>query len=129
MSDDKDLNAAIDQRDAGLVRQQVLAREFILINILDEEEEEDDEQMGALTAAIDDFEALVAFTSEENAGNFVQSQGEMFQDDDEVQGFLVEGDALLEYLPESFGLLINPETDEAKVIDPAFAGEVIGSSA
>lgn len=125
MSDENDLMTAIIDRDAATIRQHVLGREFILINISDEEDDEEEDQMGALTAEIDNFDVLVVFTSEETAGHFVESMGEMFEDQDDITGFVVEGQALLEYLPDHFGLLINAESENAQVVDPLLVSEVL----
>jgi hypothetical protein len=127
MSDEDALMTTIVDRDAAAIRRQIIQREFILINVSDGEDDDDDgEEMGALTAEIDDFDVLVVFTSEEHAGRFVEGMGELFEEEDEVTGFVVDGNALLEYLPESYGLLINAESDGAQVIDPLLLGEVLG---
>ncbi len=127
MSDEDALITPIVDRDAAAVRVQIIQREFILINVSDGEDDgEAEEEMGALTAEIDDFDVLVVFTSEENAGRFVEGMGELFEEEDEVTGFVVEGDALLEYLPEGYGLLINAECDGVQVIDPLLVSEILG---
>ncbi len=105
---------AVEDRNADAIRQLILASEFILLNIQGEDDEE--EGMGALTADIEDMPVLVAFSSEENAATFVGAVSEMFEDEEEVQGFLVEGDSLLDYLPEDYGLLMDPETDDVVLI-------------
>lgn len=118
-------------RDADSLRQLLLASEFVLISVsnADEEGDDDDDGYGALTAEIDGFEALVVFTEEQLAGTFVRDQDDIFGEGEEVEGIVVEGDALLEYLPEGFGMLVNPEFEDASVIDPALAGEVLASDA
>ncbi|TWU35955.1 SseB family protein [Novipirellula artificiosorum] len=117
------LDAAINDRDASTIRSLLLQLQFVLINI--EDDEDDDESMGALTAEIEGEEVLVAFTSEENAGIFVEEMGDMFTDEDEVQGFVVDGETLLEYLPEDFGLLLNPETEQRNIIDTELVNEIV----
>ena len=123
MSNFSELFDAITQRDAVLARSLILANEFVLISISDGEDD-DEENVGALTAEIGDFDVLVAFTSEQNAGAFVGEMDDLFEDEEGVDGVVVEGDALLEYLPDGFGLLLNPETDNASVVDPALAAEI-----
>ncbi len=126
MSDDNNLMSAIIDRDPTTVRRQVLQREFILINVSDEEEEDEDEQMGALTAELEDFDVLVAFTSEQAAAHFVEAMADLFEDQDDVTGFVVEGDSLLEYLPENYGLLLNAESENSQIVDPLLVSEVLG---
>ena len=122
---DADLATAIEARDGNRLRELVLAGEFILINVQSEDDEE--EGVGALTADLNDQPVLVAFTSEAHAGTFVGAMGELFEESDEVQGFLVEGDALLEYLPDEYGLLLNPETDDPQLIDAALSQQMVAA--
>ncbi|TWT81002.1 hypothetical protein CA13_24490 [Planctomycetes bacterium CA13] len=117
------LDAAIADRDVSKIRTLILGLQFVLINI--DDDEEDDESMGALTAEVEEEEVLVAFTSEEHAGQFVEEMGDLFTELDEVQGFIVDGETLLDYLPEEFGLLLNPETDEKQIIDGGLVSEII----
>ncbi|TWU45197.1 hypothetical protein Q31b_03680 [Novipirellula aureliae] len=117
------LDAAIADRNASRIRSLLLELQFVLINI--EDDEEDEESMGALTAEINEEEVLVAFTSEENAGIFVEEMSDLFTELDEVQGFVVDGETLLDYLPEDFGLLLDPETEDALTIDAALVGEIL----
>ena len=124
MSDaDNKLAAAINERNASQVRSLVLAREFVMISISGENDDEDN--VGALTAEMGDFDVLVVFTSEQNAGVFVREMGELFENEEEVDGVVVEGNAMLEYLPEGFGILLNPEIESACVIEPALAAEIL----
>lgn len=113
---------AIEAKDADVLRTLILAGEFILINV--QSEEDDEEGMGALTADIDDTPVLVAFSTEEHAGAFVGAMSDMFDEADEVHGFLVEGDALLEYLPDDYGLLIDPETEDIQLIGVEIAKNI-----
>ena len=124
---DADFAAAIEARDGSRLRELVLAGEFILINVQTDDDDEE-EGVGALTADLDDQPVLVAFTSEAHAGTFVGAMSELFEESDEVQGFLVEGDALLEYLPDEYGLLLNPETDDPQLIDAALSQQMVTAS-
>ena len=121
------LSSAINDRDATRLQTVLAGIDFILINIEDDQDE-DDENIGALTAQIDDYDALVAFTSEDNASEFVQSMGELFDTDDEIEGFMVEGSTLLEFLPEGFGLLLNPESEQKQIVDVALANLLIAAT-
>jgi len=118
---------AIEAKDAAALRALILASDFILINVPGEDD--DEEGMGALTADIDDTPVLVAFSTEDHAGTFVGAMSDMFDEVDEVHGFLVEGDALLEYLPEDYGLLIDPETDDIQLIGVEIAKHIVRDDA
>lgn len=116
------LDAIVD-RDPAAIRAEMSGAEFVLISMSDAESEEGEES-GALTAEIDGHDALVVFTSEELAAKFVKDQADLFEADEEVEGLVVEGDALLEYLPDGFGMLFDPEVEEAAMIDPELAASI-----
>lgn len=97
---------ALEQRDAVLVRQLMAEAEFVLLSLPDEDDDED--AANVLSADIDDMEVLVAFTNEKAAEAFVQSMDEMYDEDDEIEGYVLQGDALLDYMPPDHGLLLNP---------------------
>ena len=127
LSDDlyADLITAINDQNASSLRKILLGGEFILISVRDPDDPEDEEGIGALTADLDGEEVLVVFSSEQHAGAFVGEMTDMFDESEEVQGFMVEGDALLEYLPEDFGMLLNPESEQVQFITRGLAGEVL----
>ena len=125
MSDETNaLLDAIADRDAAAIRKEMAGAEYVLISMSDGTEDEEDGS-GALTAEIDGEDALVVFTTEALAGEFVKEQEDLFEDSEEVEGLVVEGEALLEYLPEGFGMLIDPEVEESAMIDSALAAEVV----
>ncbi len=119
-----ELVAAISDQDAVAIKSLLASGEFILINVQSPEDEDDEDAIGALTAELEDQEVLVVFSSEEHAGIFVTAQSDMFDEDEEVQGFMVEGDLLMDYLPEEFGLLLNPESDDVQLIPADLADEL-----
>lgn len=116
---------AVADRDADALRARLLERSFVVISIVNADVEEDDE-ISTLRAEVGDFEALVAFTTEAKASTFVQQMEDLFEDDDEVEGMFVDGEALIELLADGLGLLLNPEDEAAAVIDPALAKLVAG---
>ena len=122
------IHDAVTERDASQLRALIVGGEFVLLSTT-KSEQDDDGNIGAITAEIGDIEVLVVFSSEQTAGHFVHESGDLFEEDEEVDGIVVEGDALLDYLPEGFGILLDPESDEAIVIEPAIIAEVrqIGS--
>ncbi|MDE0863765.1 MAG: hypothetical protein OSA98_08255 [Rubripirellula sp.] len=125
MSDtNANLHDAITEGNVPELHTKILASEFVLLSTSQSEDSED-ENIGALTAEIEDFEVLVAFTSEENAKNFVQEMGELFAEDESVDGILVEGAAMLEYLPEGYGLLLDPELENASIMDPRMTADIM----
>jgi len=127
MSDSSEKNPqlfdAISDRDATKIRQLILEMEFVLININHNLEDEDD--VSTLTADVEDFDVIVAFTSEKLAGEFVESMDEIFDEAESVDGVVVTGDALLDYLPEELGLMVNPDDEAKGIIDPKLLSEVL----
>ena len=99
----------------------MLAGEFVLLSVSDDDDGDD---VGALTAQVGDFDVLVAFTSKEAAGVFVDAMSELFGDEEGVDGIFVEGGVLLQHLPGGHGLLIDPESENASLIDPALAADL-----
>ncbi|MGB7345044.1 MAG: SseB family protein [Pirellulaceae bacterium] len=122
---DAKLVTAITAQDVEKVRDLMMNAEFILIRVSDEEDDDDDENIGALTATVEDMDVLVAFTSEATASHFIEHKSEeLFEDGEEIDGFIVDGETLLDYLPEKFGLLINPENDHTAVVEASFADQI-----
>jgi len=109
------LSEAVDQRDAVLVRQLIDGAEFVLLTLPDEED--DEEGANVFSTDLDGMELLVAFTNEQTAGDFVNSMEDLFEEGEEIEGYVLDGDALLQYMPPEYGLLLNPESDESLVID------------
>lgn len=114
--------SVIDAGDFRRLHEWIIGKQFVLISIQDEEDNED--AMGAITAEVDGMDVLVAFTSESLAGEFVDKRSELFDSADQVQGFIVHGDALLDYLPENYGLLLDPECEQTALIEPSLAQQI-----
>ena len=117
------IHDAVTQQDAIQLRALIVGSEFVLLSTTKSEQDEDG-NIGAITAEIGDIEVLVVFSNEQTAGHFVHESGDLFEEDEEVDGIVIEGNALLDYLPDGFGILLDPDSDEAIVIEPAFIAEV-----
>ena len=117
------IHDAVTERDPRQFLDLMVGGEFVLLSTTRGEEDEQ-QNMGAITAEIGDIEVLVVFSTEQSAGHFVHESGDLFEEDEEVDGIVVEGDALLDYLPEGFGILLDPESDEAIVVEPSFIAAV-----
>jgi hypothetical protein len=117
---EENLLEAVAQRDADGLRSMLAESTFVVISIISGDETDEDE-ISTLRAEVSDFEALVAFTSETKASVFVQEMEDLFEEDDEVEGMFVDGEALMDLLADGLGLLLNPEDESAAVIDPELA--------
>ena len=63
-------------------------------------------------AELGNLEVLLAFSSEQAAGQFVHDSSDLFEEDEEVDGLVVDGSAMLEQIPQGFGILLDTETDD-----------------
>lgn len=107
---------AVEERDAVQVRELFGQGEFVLLT-LPEEGDDEDEGANVFSAEVDGMDLLVAFTNEQAAGDFVNAMEDTYEEGDEIEGYVLDGDALLEYMPPGHGLYLNPESDESLVID------------
>ncbi|MDA8967652.1 hypothetical protein N9F76_00010 [bacterium] len=106
------------------IHSKILASDFILLST-SKAGENDEENVGALTAELEEVEVLVAFTTEENAKTFVNEMADLFSEDESVDGILVDGAAMLEYMPEGYGLLLDPELDPSSLMAPDVTAGVL----
>ena len=118
------LHNAISNGNVPDIHSKILASEFILLST-SKAGEDDDDNVGALTAELEEAEVLVAFTTEENAKTFVDGMADLFSEDESVDGILVDGAAMLEYMPEGYGLLLDPELEPNSLMAPDVTAGVL----
>ena len=118
------LHDAISNGNVPDIHRKILASEFILLST-SKAGEDDDDNVGALTAELEEAEDLVAFTTEENAKTFVDGMADLFSEDESVDGILVDGAAMLEYMPEGYGLLLDPELEPNSLMAPDVTAGVL----
>ena len=97
------------------------AHEFTLIELLDQT---DEEGTAALTAEVEDYLVLVAFTSNEHVDTFAEKVPDLFDKEGSIPGFNLNGFEMLTFLPEDFGILFNPESEDCFVMNPATVVEM-----
>lgn len=119
------LQSAIADQDIERIRAWILDQEFVLINVRTGEEEDEEDAVGVLTAEIEGEDVWVAFSSEPLAGEFVEAMPDMFEQNEEIEGYVVDGDALLEYIPEDVGLLLDPESDNTFVLPKNLLNDIV----
>ena len=66
-----------------------------------------------LCGKVEGFDVMIAFTTLEHSQKFADASPEMLDAKGSLPMFAVEGQVVLEQLPESLGLLFNPESDDA----------------
>jgi len=125
MSDqNSNLHDVISRGNVPEIHSTILASDFVLIST-SKVGENDDDTIGALTAEIEEVEVLVAFTTEENAKMFVNAMAEFFEEDESVDGIIVDGAAMLDYMPEGYGLLLDAELETNTLMAPNVTAEVL----
>ena len=103
---------AIEAEDKTAILDWIRGEQFTLVSLSN-----DEESLSAMILETDEFPALVAFLSSEHAEQFVDSISDQIEGE-EVDLFEVAGEDLLAPLSSEFGLLINPESDDAVMIEP-----------
>ena len=106
------LVAAIEAEDKAAILDWIRNEHFTLVSLSN-----DEESLSAMILETEEFPALVAFLSSEHAEQFVDSISDQIEGE-EVDLFEVAGEDLLAPLSAEFGLLINPESDDAVMIEP-----------
>ncbi|XZE46126.1 hypothetical protein SH467x_001399 [Pirellulaceae bacterium SH467] len=106
---------AINNDDHVAVDQWIRSERFTLVALASDENDED--ALSALVVETEEFPAVVAFMDSEAAQTFVDSIADQIEGES-VDLFEVDGESLLRPMSEEFGLLINPESDEAVMVEP-----------
>ena len=104
---------AIEAEDKEAIMTWIRGEQFTLVSL-----SYDEDSLSAMILETEEFPALVAFMSSEHAEEFVDSIADQIEGE-EVDLFEVSGEDLLTPLAKEFGLLINPESDDAVMIEPA----------
>jgi hypothetical protein len=104
---------AIEAEDKDAIMTWIRGEQFTLVSLSN-----DEDSLSAMILETEEFPALVAFMSSEHAEEFVDSIADQIEGE-EVDLFEVSGEDLLTPLAKEFGLLINPESDDAVMIEPA----------
>lgn len=112
------LAEAMSEGDKQAIDRWIRNEQFTLVALAEEDGESEEEgALSALVVETEEFPAVVAFMSSEDAQRFVDSIADQIEGES-VNLFEVDGDALLQPMSEDFGLLINPESDDAIMIEP-----------
>jgi DNA-directed RNA polymerase subunit RPC12/RpoP len=106
---------AVDRGDAAEIARLFLKRDLTLVKAPDDS---GDGGASALTAEIDETPMVVAFTAEEPIRAFAEAVPDLLDADGTLPAFGVSGADFLSNLPDGFGVLLNPESDDSTVIPP-----------
>ena len=113
---------AAEANDATVAENIIRSGEFIVFQQIDMEsgevEEDDDGNFSVVLAEVDDELAVVCFSSQEAADNFAQEIGEDLAEGQELPAVMMDGNMLIDGLPDDCGLLVNPGTDNESFFPP-----------
>ncbi|MCA9133035.1 MAG: hypothetical protein KDA45_07760 [Planctomycetales bacterium] len=106
---------AAEANDAATVEGIIRNGEFILFQQVDMEsgevEEDSDGNFSVVLAEVDDDLAVVCFSNAEAAKLFAHEIADDLPEGQELPSVTLDGNTLLDGLPEDCGLLLNPSTD------------------
>ncbi len=113
---------AAEANDATVAENIIRSGEFIVFQQIDVEsgqvEEDEEGNFSVVLAEVDEELAVVCFSSQEAADTFAQEIGEDLPEGQELPAIMMDGNMLIDGLPEDCGLLINPGTDNKSYFPP-----------
>ena len=115
------IHEAVAERDAGQLKSLIISGEF---TILSSSVDDEDQNVGAFIAEIDTIEALIVFSTDSIARSFVEGIKDPTVEDESIDGILIDGPSLLEYLPDDYGVLLDAESEHALIIEPDLIREI-----
>ena len=77
----------------------------------------DSDEMHPLIANLEELDALVVFTSQGFVQQFVSAEAEIDQSSEQFSAFAVSGQEVFAQLDGDLGVLVNPESDQALLLD------------
>ena len=114
---------AADANDASRAEELIRGHDFIVLQEIDPETGEammdEDDRFSVVLAEVDEDMAVVCFTSMSAAENFMNEVCDELTGGTRLPTIVLEGDELLDGLPDGIGLLINPTTEEECYFSPS----------
>ncbi len=113
---------AAEANEAEVAENIIRSGEFIVFQQVDMEsgeiEDAGEGNFSVVLAEVDEELAVVCFSNEEAANNFALEIAEDLPDGRELPAVTMDGNTLLDGLPEDCGLLVNPGTDNESYFPP-----------
>ena len=114
---------AAEDNDIGVANKVIRSGEFILLQQISdasgEADEDEDGNFSVVLAEIDDeVAAVVCFSNKDSAQLFVEEIADDIPAGRELPAVVLDGDTLLDGLPEDCGLLVNPGTENECYFPP-----------
>lgn len=113
---------AAEANDATVAENIIRSGEFIIFQQIDLEsgdiEQDEEGNFSVVLAEVDDELAVVCFSNQEAADLFAKEIGSDLPDGRELPAVTMDGNMLIDGLPEDCGLLVNPGTDNESFFPP-----------
>jgi hypothetical protein len=113
---------AAESNDAAVAESIIRSGQFILLQQIDTEsgeiEEDEEGNFSVVLAEVDEDVAVVCFTNMEAVGRFTQEIAGDIPEGHELPTVILEGDDLIDGLPEDCGLLVNPGEETESYFPP-----------
>ena len=113
---------AAEANDATVAENIIRSGEFIVFQQIDMEsgevEEDEEGNFSVVLAEVDEELAVVCFSNQEAADAFAQEIGDDLPEGQELPAIMMDGNMLIDGLPEDCGLLVNPGTDFESFFPP-----------
>lgn len=111
----EDIANAAEANNPERAEELIRAHEFIVLQQIDLEtgeiEVDEEDQFSVVLAEVDEDLAVVCFSSYSAAENFMDTIGNDLTGGKRLPAVILDGNELLDGLPDSIGLLVNPATD------------------
>lgn len=113
---------AAEANDATVAENIIRSGEFIIFQQIDLEsgdlEEDDEGNFSVVLAEVDEDLAVVCFSSQEAADIFAKEIVEDLPEGRDLPAVVMDGNMLIDGLPDDCGLLVNPGTDNESYFPP-----------
>lgn len=113
---------AAEANDATVAENIIRSGEFIVFQQIDMEsgeiEEDEEGNFSVVLAEVDEELAVVCFSNQAAADNFANEIGDDLPEGQELPAIMMDGNMLIDGLPEDCGLLVNPGTDFESFFPP-----------
>ena len=113
---------AAEANDATVAENIIRSGEFIVFQQIDMEsgevEEDEEGNFSVVLAEVDEELAVVCFSNQAAADAFAQEIGDDLPEGQELPAIMMDGNMLIDGLPEDCGLLVNPGTDFESFFPP-----------
>lgn len=114
---------AAEDNDAFKAEQLIRSHELLVLQRIDVEtgevEYDEDENFSVVLAEVDEDVAVVCFSNFSAATSFMDSVCDELTDGQRLPAVLLDGNELLDGLPDSVGLLVDPTTDNECYFPPS----------